>query len=89
MDNIKTRRLPIESVDPIITNATDAVNQLAGALENATCLFKLVEEGLFERVVPDCGEASQLHAALMVGIETLRQHARVAYCIAETLERTA
>jgi hypothetical protein len=86
---MSAHRLSIEVVDPIINNAKHATQELAGALENATCLFKVIEEQIFDRIVPHNADASQLHCALMIGIETLRQHTRVAYCIAEALERAA
>jgi len=86
---MSAHRHPIEQTDPVINNPKHAVQELAGAMENATALFKMIEEALFERVVPNCGEASQLHCALMIGIETMRQHTRVAYCIADAMEQAA
>jgi hypothetical protein len=86
---MSAHRHPIEQTDPVINNTKHAVEELAAAMENATGLFKVIEEAMFDRLVPNNSEASQIHCALMIGIETIRQHARVAYCIAEAMERAA
>ena len=86
---MSAHRHPIEQTDPVINNTKHAVEELAGAMENATALFKLIEETMFDQIVPGNAEASKLHCALMIGIETMRQHVRVAYCIAEAMEQAA
>lgn len=82
-------RKPIEMIDPIIHNAQAAVQQLAFAMGNAIALFEVVESTLFEQIVPDNSDATRLHGALMIGIDTLRQHVNVAHCIADTMEKAA
>lgn len=80
---------PIEATDPIINNAQAAVQQLAFAMGNAIALFEVIESTLFEQIVPDNSDAGRLHGALMIGIETLRQHTNVAHCIADTMGKAA
>lgn len=83
---MSAHKLAIEPVDPVINNPGDAVQQLGYALENAVCLFKVIEEAMFVDLCPGNDEASKIHATLMLGVETLRQYARTAHTIADTME---
>lgn len=83
---MSAHKLAIEPVDPVINIPADAVQQLAYAIENAVCLFKVIEEAVFTDLVPGNADAGKIHATLMLGVETLRQYALTAHAIADTME---